>query len=91
MGSWKDEKQEDHWRWSVGRSDFDRLLGIHEDRLNLWGSWTTIAGRQEEAVHINSALVTPGIGLQPCLGLSRQPPIHTTTASLTLVMTLRNR
>ena len=56
--NWKDEKQEDHWRWSVGRSDFDRLLGIREDRLNLWGSWTTIAGRQKEVVHVNSALVT---------------------------------
>ena len=56
---WKDEKQgdEDVWRWSVRRSDFDRLLGMDEDRLNLWGYWNTIFGQREEEVYIRSALV----------------------------------
>jgi len=54
--SWKDEKQDDNWRWSVGRPDFDRLLG--KERLNLWGRWTAISGSREEGVHIASALVS---------------------------------
>ena len=57
---WKDEKQEDDWRWSVCRSDFDRLLSSGEDRLNLWGRWNTVFGQREEKIHISSALVTPG-------------------------------
>ena len=57
--SWKDEKQEDDWRWSVCRSDFDRLLSPGEDRLNLWGRWNTVFGQREEKVHISSALVSP--------------------------------
>ena len=56
---WKDEKQEDDWRWSVCRSDFDRLLSPGEDRLNLWGRWNTVFGQREEKVHISSALVSP--------------------------------
>ena len=55
---WKDEKKEDHWRWSVCRSDFDRLLGLGEDRLNLRGYWNTVFGQRQENVHISSALVT---------------------------------
>ena len=58
--SWKNEKQEDDWRWSVGRSDFNRLLGLGEDRLNLWGRWNTTSGKREERVDISSALVTSG-------------------------------
>ena len=56
--SWKDEKKEDDWRWSVCRADFDRLLGLGEDRLNLWGRWNTVFGQREETVRISSALVT---------------------------------
>ncbi len=56
--SWKNHEQEDNWRWSVGRPDFGRLLGLNEDRLNLWGDWNTVFGRREEKVHISSALVT---------------------------------
>ena len=56
--SWKDEKQEDDWRWSVGRSDFERLLGLGGDRLNVWGEWNTTSGQREERVDISSALVT---------------------------------
>ena len=57
--SWKDQKQEDDWRWSVCLSDFDRFLGISEDRLTLWGNWNTVFGQREETVHISSALVAP--------------------------------
>ena len=56
--SWKNEKQEDAWCWSVGRSDFDRLLGLGEGRLNLWGKWNTTLGQREERVDISSTLVT---------------------------------
>ena len=56
---WKDEKQEDDWRWSVGRSDFGRVLGLGEDKLNLSGYWNTVSGQREERVHVSSALVTP--------------------------------
>ena len=56
--NWKNQKQEDDWRWSVRRSDFDRLLGLREDRLNLNGYWKTVFRQQEEIVRISSALVT---------------------------------
>ena len=57
--SWKNEKQEDDWRWSVCRSDFEHAFCLGEDRLNLSGYWNTVSGRREEAVSISSALVTP--------------------------------
>ena len=56
---WKDEKQEDDWRWSVCRSDFERVFGLGEDKLNLSGYWNTVSGRREETASISSALVTP--------------------------------
>ena len=56
--SWKNEKQEDDWRWSVCRSDFERVLSSGEDKLNLSGDWNTVSGQREETVHIRSALVT---------------------------------
>ena len=56
--SWKNEKQEDGWRWSVCRSDFARVLGLDEDKLNLSGYWNTVSGQREEKIHISSALVT---------------------------------
>lgn len=56
--SWKDENNEDIWRWSVCKNDFERVLGLEEDRLVLWGRWTSVSGRREENVHIGSALVT---------------------------------
>ena len=56
--SWKDEKQEDDWRWSVSRSDFGRVLGLDEDKLNLSGYWNTVSGQREETVYISSSLVT---------------------------------
>ena len=56
--SWKNEEQENDWRWSVCRSDFERVLGLGKDQLNLSGYWNTVSGRQEETIHIKSALVT---------------------------------
>ena len=57
--SWKNVDKEDHWRWSVQRPDFDRLLGLGGQRLNLWGNWNTVVGQREERVGITSALVVP--------------------------------
>ena len=56
--NWKNEKEDADWRRSVCRSDFDRLLGLSNDRLNLFGYWISAFGRREEKVHIRSALVT---------------------------------
>jgi hypothetical protein len=58
--NWKNDKQYEDWQWSVAKTDFDRFLGLGDDRLNLWGHWTMLSGRYEENVHIRSALVTPG-------------------------------
>ncbi|NTU49843.1 MAG: hypothetical protein HGA87_02950 [Desulfobulbaceae bacterium] len=55
---WKDEKDIDEWSCSVQIVDFDRVLGIGHDRLNLWGYWTTKTEKQEESVRISSAFVT---------------------------------
>ncbi len=55
---WKDEKDTDEWSRSVQIVDFDRLLGIGHERLNLWGYWTAISGKREESVRISSAVVT---------------------------------
>lgn len=55
---WKAEQQEKDWRWSVTREDFERILGLPGDRLNLWGHWTMISGSLEESVQIASALVS---------------------------------
>ena len=57
--SWKGQKQEDDWSWSVCPSDFSRFLNADNDRLNLWGDWNTVFGQREEKVRINSALVAP--------------------------------
>lgn len=55
---WKDEKDTDDWSCSVRVVDFDRVLGIGYEQLNLWGYWTAISGKQEESVRISSAFVT---------------------------------
>jgi hypothetical protein len=56
---WQDEKERDEWRWSIARNDFDRMLITADGRLNLWGHWKMISGRQEESIRVNSALVSP--------------------------------
>jgi hypothetical protein len=56
--NWKDEKQEDEWRWSVSRGYFEDILGLPGNRLNLWGHWTSVAGSREETIRVSSALVS---------------------------------
>jgi hypothetical protein len=58
--AWKDEKQEDEWRSSVTREDFERILGLSGNRLNLWGHWSVVSGNHVESIHVSSALVSPG-------------------------------
>lgn len=57
--AWKDEKQEDEWRSSVTREDFERILGLSGSRLNLWGHWSVVSGNHVESIHVSSALVSP--------------------------------
>ena len=55
---WKDDMERDDWRWSVSRDDFERLLGLSDGRLNVWGYWTSISGNREETISVRSALVS---------------------------------
>lgn len=55
---WQDEKETDEWRWSIARNDFDRILIPSDGRMNLWGHWIRVSGRQEESIHVGSALVS---------------------------------
>lgn len=55
---WKDEKETDDWRWSIGKNDFDRILIAPDGRMNLWGRWTWASGQREESIHVGSALVS---------------------------------
>lgn len=56
--AWKDEKETDHWRWSIARNDFDRILIAPDGRMNLWGWWSWVSGHREESIHVSSALVS---------------------------------
>ena len=55
---WIGEPQTKAWRWEISRSDFEHHLGMHGDRIAVFGDWTTVAGSREENVHITSALAT---------------------------------
>lgn len=56
---WKNQKEDtDEWPWSIHVSDFDRLLGITDKRINTWGHWTTKFGKRKESVRISSAFVS---------------------------------
>ncbi len=57
--AWKDEAENDEWRWSLARNDFDRILLASDGRMNLWGHWIWGSGHQEESIHVSSALVSP--------------------------------
>ena len=57
---WKDEKANDDWRWSTCRSDFDRLLVLPDQRVNVWGDWTVVSESREESISVRSALASPG-------------------------------
>lgn len=48
----------DHWRWSIEKADFEKVL-IDSERLNLWGHWNWTNGHQDEIFSVRSALVTP--------------------------------
>ena len=74
--SWKNQKQEEGWQWSVEGSDFDRFLDAGEDKLTLSGQWTMVSGRREETVSIRSALVTPGRSLALLKALQTAPDLH---------------
>jgi hypothetical protein len=54
---WKEEKDDENWRWSTQRSDFDRALLSQNGKFNVWGYWTSGYGSRQEVVHIASALV----------------------------------
>lgn len=56
--AWKDEKENDEWRWSVARNDFGRILMTPDGRMNLWGRWTWSEGNRKESIHVYSALVS---------------------------------
>jgi len=56
--AWKDETENDEWRWSLARYDFDRILIAPDGRINLWGHWTWSSGHREESIHVASALVS---------------------------------
>ena len=74
--SWKRPEQEENWQWSVGCSDFDRLLGAGENKLNLFGQWTMVSGRLEENVSIRSALVGPDRSPALLKALQTAPDLH---------------
>jgi len=57
--AWKDEAENDEWRWSLARNDFDRIFLASGGRMNLWGHWTWSSGYREESIHVASALVSP--------------------------------
>jgi hypothetical protein len=57
---WKDEKTYADWRWSVCRGDFDRLLVLPDQRVNVWGDWTVVSESKEESISVRSALASPG-------------------------------
>jgi hypothetical protein len=56
---WKDDRETEHWRWSIWRNDFERVLMTQDGRINVWGDWAYISGYREETVCISSALVSP--------------------------------
>lgn len=57
---WLDRNDEDdeNWRWSLRRGDFDKHLFVEGDVLNVRGHWSTIFAGKKETVHVDSALVS---------------------------------
>ena len=85
--SWKDEKQEDDWRWSACRLDFERVLGIGEDKLNLSGrTGTQSQDSERRQIHISSALVTSDRSFALLRALQTATDSHALTESPTLGM-----
>ncbi|MFL6446340.1 MAG: hypothetical protein ACJ746_01365 [Bryobacteraceae bacterium] len=56
--SWRQLHPDQYWRWSLMRADFDEVLGIHAERLSVWGRWTEVTDIREQSVSISSALVS---------------------------------
>lgn len=55
---WQDREQNDEtWR-NITVDDFEDALHA-EERLNVWGYWTSADSDREQSVHIRSALVSP--------------------------------
>lgn len=52
----------ENWRWSVQLHDFERVLGIKNEFINIWGRWTSSSDRNTERVHVSSALVARDAG-----------------------------
>jgi hypothetical protein len=55
---WKDERADADWRWSICRGDFDRLLVLPDQRVNVWGDWSVVSETREESISIRSALAS---------------------------------
>jgi hypothetical protein len=56
---WKTAKKDKHWKWMVNHPEFDRVLGLRSNRLNVWGFWKTGTHDDEQTATIYSALVSP--------------------------------
>lgn len=57
---WKHLKLDVDWRWSLRRSDFDRLLISPCRIVNVWGDWTEMSAEREQSISVRSALASPG-------------------------------
>ncbi len=55
------EIDDELWRYSVARTDFDHALTEPDDpeRIVLWGYWLESEGRRTQSVRVSSALVKP--------------------------------
>ncbi|MGX4802063.1 AVAST type 3 anti-phage nuclease/ATPase Avs3a [Bradyrhizobium guangdongense] len=75
---WKNEESAENWQSTITRADLDRALGLTNNKLNLWGQWTTVSGRRIETLQVRSALVnaTRSVSLLRALQTSEAPDRH---------------
>ena len=75
---WKNERSAENWQSTITRADLDRAFGLTNNKLNLWGHWTTVSGRRIETLHVRSALVSAGrsVSLLRALQTSEAPDRH---------------
>lgn len=52
------EPRTDDWQWGIQKKDFDRVLGLGSDRINVWGHWVAGDSSRTETIQIYSALVS---------------------------------
>jgi hypothetical protein len=57
--AWKDERNDEWWRWGIQRADFERILFPTPDTAILGGDWTYVASDRTERLQVSSALVSP--------------------------------